>query len=117
MLKVIYASLISAVICKETQIESWNMSGSNTKVSGIATETFLQDGDDKSVQFQIDWKITSTKGGDWRAGWWIQTYAMWEDFENPGKYAGVTCNAEYRDADYSSQVKVDNFLNSDTLTL
>ena len=42
---------------------------------------------------------------------------MWEDLENPGKYAGVTCEAEYRDTNYSRNVKVDNFLNSDSLTL
>ena len=93
------------------------MSGSKTDVQGIATETFLEDGDDKSVQFQIDWKVSSSKDGDWSSGWWIQTYAMWEDFENPGKYAGVTCNAEYKDKDYSPQINVDNFLNSDSLTL
>ena len=41
MLKTIYASLISAVVCKETEIKSWNMSGSKTDVQGKAIETFL----------------------------------------------------------------------------
>ena len=115
MLKVIGATLLSIVAGQETEIYSWNASAGKTTIAGVATETFIYDGEDKSVQFQFDWKVKSTKDKDFKARFWIQTYAQWEDLENPGKYAGVTCNVEYDNDDYSKEIVVDNFVNSDSL--
>ena len=93
--------MLSIVASQETEIYSWNASAGKTTIAGVVMDTLIQDGEDKSVQLQFDWKVSSTKDKDFAARFWIQTYAQWEDLDNPGKYAGVTCNVEYDDEDYA----------------
>ena len=54
-----------------------------------------------------------TQGREWKDGYWVQNYLQQEDPRNPGKYMGMTCNAEYdrpsSSRKYSNNVVVRNF--------
>ena len=44
---------------------------------------------------------------------WIQTYAQWEDADNPGLYYSLTCNTSYDPSvKASGNYKVDSFVGS-----
>lgn len=48
----------------------------------------------KAMVFSLFWDNKNDEE-QWPNGVWIQDYAMWEDEEQAGKYASMTCNVEY----------------------
>ena len=48
----------------------------------------------KAIVFSLFWENKNDEE-KWPNGVWIQDYAMWEDEDDAGKYASVTCNVEY----------------------
>jgi len=71
------------------------------------------DGTTKAITITMGWQ---NGGAKWSDGAWVQNFAQWPDPANPGKYFGMTCNAEYKRNDsYSKNVKVENMYGQDSL--
>jgi len=47
----------------------------------------------------------------------VQNWVEWPDEKNTGKFGGMTCSAVWnKNGDYASEVKVENYANTTTLS-
>lgn len=81
----------------------------NTYNDGVMGEALYREGGTQSLISYITWR-TNNDRVEFPAYSWIQSWAQWEDPENPGQYQSVTCNVGFEPKRRAARtVEVGNF--------
>ena len=113
MIKKLFYATLACFVTAQKPTTVWTVLGKatdkNTDCEGAIRETLTEGDDQKSLTVWMSWE-TKNKNNTFPEYSWIQNYAEWADYRNPGKYWSVTCNVGFDPAaNFSETISVGNF--------
>ena len=85
---------------------SVSSSGSIQEIMYLEMKENSKPMDSYYINLEIEWL---TKGEEWRGDVWVQNYAQFEHFDNPGLLRAVTCDSYFKNSESTETQQVEPY--------